>query len=178
MADINPAIIPLRQNEGGYSNVDGDNGGETYIGISRNNWPNWEGWRIVDTNKPLRDEGIIHNPVLDKLVTDFYYSEFWEANNLEDINNQAIATKLLDMCVNMGSSRGIKILQQSLANDFRYAIDIDGIAGNETIKYTNQAGTTLLGHLRQRCKDFYEGLAEEHPNDKQFLNGWLRRAGQ
>jgi len=39
--------------EGGYSNDIDDAGGETYAGISRNNFPDWYGWTIIDD---LKDE--------------------------------------------------------------------------------------------------------------------------
>lgn len=34
--------------EGGYANVLGDKGGETYMGISRVYWPSWPGWPVID----------------------------------------------------------------------------------------------------------------------------------
>ncbi len=77
-----PAMIA---HEGGYVNDPVDSGGETYKGVSRNNWPKWGGWKIIDElkakgikkakdiNDTLKnDEGMLD------LVKEFYYVNFWE----------------------------------------------------------------------------------------------------
>ena len=66
----------LRQ-ESGYANVSGDLGGETYRGITRKNFPKWDGWKIVDENKPLKNRQIIDNEELENNVMDFYYDNFY-----------------------------------------------------------------------------------------------------
>ena len=48
MADFNQAFDITMGHEGGYANNKLDTGGETYRGVSRNNWPDWEGWRLID----------------------------------------------------------------------------------------------------------------------------------
>jgi len=83
MAELMKAMPALLRNEGGYSNVEGDTGGETYRGISRNNFPNWKGWAIVDRFKPLKDEQIISDDQLDILIHIFYNENFWATNKLE-----------------------------------------------------------------------------------------------
>lgn len=174
-----PGLKQLLLNEGGYSNVTGDTGGETYRGISRNNFPHWEGWRLVDQHKPLKDEQIIADNTLDSEVVTFYLRNFWDENRLGEINNQNIAGKLLDMSVNMGSYRAIIILQQTLVNDMRISVNIDGKIGSETISAINRASApVLLQKIRGRCVAFYEGLVEKKPSNKKFLSGWLRRANQ
>lgn len=178
MSTFIAALQPLLINEGGYSNVSGDSGGETYRGISRTNYPQWKGWDFVDAAKPLRDEEIIVNSDLNDSVQEFYKLYFWDAERLGEITDQKVGTKLLDMCVNMGSHQAIKLLQQVLVNKFRYAINIDGILGKETLFHVNAAGNTLIQQLRNRCIAFYESLVEERPEDQKFLNGWLKRANQ
>ena len=37
------AFVTTMQSEGGYVNNPKDPGGETYMGISRNNYPHWQG---------------------------------------------------------------------------------------------------------------------------------------
>ena len=48
MAIFNSAFQITMGNEGGYANNPADSGGETYKGIAKNYWPNWEGWTAVD----------------------------------------------------------------------------------------------------------------------------------
>lgn len=70
--------------EGGYANVSGDTGGETYKGISRNNWPKWKGWSLIDAHKKAgnRTAASINarfnkDPEMTALVEEFYYVQFW-----------------------------------------------------------------------------------------------------
>jgi lysozyme family protein len=51
MADFKQAHSIVMNNEGGYANDPSDRGGETYKGISRNNFPNWKGWKLIDLHK-------------------------------------------------------------------------------------------------------------------------------
>ena len=41
------------EHEGGYVDDRDDRGGETYRGISRNNFPDWKGWKKIDGFKPV-----------------------------------------------------------------------------------------------------------------------------
>lgn len=150
MADFYKAIDHILVNEGGYVNDPNDAGGETKYGISKRSYPN------VDI-KLLTEEA----------AKQIYRRDFWDANNLDQIKDQAVATKILDMAVNMGSSRAAKILQQVLANDFRVSVGIDGDIGRLTIKGTNQQdGLQVLKYLRLRCIEFYTRLAERRPENR------------
>ena len=51
MSDFNIAYAKTGHAEGGYANNPDDSGGETVQGISRNNFPKWRGWMIVDLEK-------------------------------------------------------------------------------------------------------------------------------
>ena len=59
-------IDMVLKHEGGYANVSGDLGGETYRGISRKNFPSWNGWEIVDEKKPLK-----YNQILKMMCVNF-----------------------------------------------------------------------------------------------------------
>lgn len=39
------------KHEGYYANINGDRGGETYMGVARNLHPDWEGWEYIDAYK-------------------------------------------------------------------------------------------------------------------------------
>ena len=51
MANFNIEFEKLILAEGGYVNDSDDAGGETYLGISRKNNPNWSGWKLIDSIK-------------------------------------------------------------------------------------------------------------------------------
>lgn len=173
MSNFNNALKHVLANEGGYANISGDTGGQTYQGISRNNWPNWSGWSIIDKNMPLRYNQILENKDLEEVVASFYYTNFWDRMKLSSVSSQEVARKIFDMGVNMGTSRAIKLTQEVLRG-----LVVDGIIGSKTIKAINNEGEDLLDQLRTRCIKFYTDLAERRPSNRKFLNGWLRRARQ
>lgn len=100
--------------EGGYANVSGDRGGETYKGIARNFWPQWAGWAIVDKNKPLKHNQSIKDDQLESLVKQFYKRNFWDKVEGDAIDDQDIAFKLYDLAVTSGIPRSIKHIQSVL----------------------------------------------------------------
>lgn len=114
MADFLQAHKKTSVNEGGYANVTGDRGGETYAGISRVNWPNWKGWKIVDKQKPLKHNQKIKDPELENQVLDFYKKNFWDVLKADQIENQDIAFRLYDFGVTSGQSRSVKQIQKVL----------------------------------------------------------------
>lgn len=163
MADFNTALPTILKHEGGYSFVAGDSGGETYRGISRNNFPAWEGWQLVEKHKPLKNGEIIEDEELKELVADFYAKNFWNSLKLSNIKDQAVATKIMDMAVNMGVYRAFILIQEVLANKCRLSVAIDGKPGSETIRAINsQSPGYFLNLLRDKSKSFYTNLAERN----------------
>ena len=166
MAEFKSAIGYILQNEGGYVNDPSDNGGETYKGISRKNFPNWTGWDIVDPYKPLATGEIIKDDALDSLVNQFYKFNFWDKILGDGIDSQAIATYLFDFKVNAGGN-AVKCLQRILG------IAIDGIFGNGTLNALNAYQGDLLAELHKARCDYYASL-----NQPKFLQGWLNRSSR
>jgi len=113
MANFKIAYGKTNKWEGGYANVAGDNGGETYAGITRKNFPHWKGWGIVDRRKPLKNGAIISDSALEGLIHDFYKTEFWDKIGGDNIEYQELADQLYDQAVNGGVPSALKILKQS-----------------------------------------------------------------
>lgn len=111
MANFEAAYKKLKENEGGYSDVAGDAGGETYAGITSRDYPKWPGWKIVRSKPRKHNEKI---PELDKMKSEFYKSEFWDKIRGDEIDNQEYAYHLLDMAVNKGHGTAIKLAQDAL----------------------------------------------------------------
>lgn len=114
MANFQAAYDKTSKNEGGYANVSGDTGGETYAGISRKWFPNWRGWPIVDAAKPLKWNQKIKNDKLAQLVRDFYKKEFWDRVGGDQIEDQLTAERLYDFGVNAGQGVSLKQIQAVL----------------------------------------------------------------
>ena len=113
MTNFKEAWIMTAENEGGYANIPGDHGGETYMGIARNFFPKWSGWAVVDKHKPLKSNQFIHDVELNALVEQFYKDNFWNPIKGDLIEDQDLANQAFDMAVNAGVGTAINLLKES-----------------------------------------------------------------
>lgn len=169
MSDFKQALSKTLPHEGGYANVTGDAGGETYQGISRVNWPNWRGWGIIDKVKPLKYNQAIKDKHLNDLVEVFYYEHFWKPIQGDKIQSQAIANFLFDFFVNSGF-HAIKAIQRAVkAKD-------DGVMGPQTVAAINTTDPVdLLTLLKAQRLKFYKDIVTRKPDQVKFLAGWQKR---
>lgn len=165
MADFNKALAFVRKHEGGYANVSGDRGGETYAGITRINHPSWPGWVAIDAAKPLKHNAVV--PAADPYIAEFYKINYWRPIQGDNINDQRVAEFLFDWFVNSGRWAIIHAQREVGVKD-------DGNFGPRTLEAVNAAGPTLFDKLRTRRVDFVTELAKR-PGQAKFLKGWLRR---
>lgn len=173
----------LYANEGGYCDKKGDSGGETWMGIARNYYPGFAGWRIIDENilylpKIGKDSDrwkafskhLWTFPNLQVLVDSFYHSEFWDKMQGDKIANQSIANFIGDWGTNAGLTVPIKHCQRILN------LTDDGKLGSKTVDAINLAdGPTLFTNLKADRIRFYYDVVRNKPETKQFLNNWLSR---
>ncbi|GAA4839603.1 glycoside hydrolase family 108 protein [Algivirga pacifica] len=167
--------------EGYYANVSQDRGGETYRGIARKYWPNWEGWTIVDQEKRSKGGSLPHNykivdATLDKLVLAFFKQHYWEKPLFHKVRDKQLAGLLFDFYVNSRSS-AVKIIQRTLNEHFGQSLKVDGIMGNNTLSAINAVnGRMLFNQLVEERKAFYQRIVDRNPSQSIFLKGWLARA--
>ena len=114
MADYKHSIAKVLLTEGGYVNDPDDNGGETYKGISRNNWPQWTGWPFIDHAKKISGFPKNLNAIsgLRDSVMAFYRDNFWKPVGGDLIDSQEIADNLLDSAVLEGIKSAVKRAQK------------------------------------------------------------------
>lgn len=117
MADFNSEFDKLILAEGGYINDPDDNGGETYLGISRKANPKWAGWSAIDKiKKQYGTKNITARLKKDVALTNsakFYYkTNYWDVMDLDDVPSQRIAHEIFDTGVNMGVAAAIRIAQK------------------------------------------------------------------
>lgn len=172
MASFEQAIGKTLLFEGGYSNRPNDSGGETYRGISRKNFPNWEGWTTVDA---IIRQAIKYPPTqlldrdasLQASVVTFYRTNFWVEDNVTD---QDTGTKIFDLSVNVGKFHAFKIAQ------IASGITADGHWGPKTEQAINaHPYGSLLPLIRIGAENYHKAIVQTHPEDAEFLAGWLRR---
>lgn len=166
MANFKQAYELTAINEGGYANVLGDRGGETYKGIARNMHPNWRGWAIVDKHKPLKHNVYIKSIELDNLVESFYKLNFWDKVKGDLIQDQKVANFLYDYYVHSGN-RASKQVQKLVS------VNIDGVIGAKSIEAINNT-KSLFTSLYNERKSFLTSLSKQS-NQSKFLQGWLNR---
>lgn len=174
-------INMILSHEGGYSSgnekqTKGDSGKETYCGISRVYNPNWNGWKIIDTYKPIKYNSIIDNNDLKLSVIQFYYKNYYTPLKCGQFDSLLIAGHLICHGVNAGIKTSVKLLQTSINNVYNIGIDVDGIVGADTLAYSNGDKKTMVENefIKQR-NNYYKNIVARKPSQKKFLNGWLNR---
>jgi lysozyme family protein len=167
-----PKILAL---EGGYANVTGDRGGETYKGISRVNFPNWPGWIIVDKKKPLKYNQVINDPILDAQVNGFYKKYFWDSLNIDKLPGP-VQGILFDFAINSGNVTAAKAFQKVIRDTTGAKIVIDGVIGKGTINAANKANQkTLFDNFKDYRLNFYKAIVNRNPTQEKFYDGWINR---
>lgn len=170
MAEFLSAYRIVRKNEGGYVNDPNDKGGETYCGISRNNYPDWKGWKIVDNEKPLKKGALIDNAELEGLVAQFYKQTQWDVMRGDFITSQEVATYIYDWFVN-SKNKAIMRIQEVLG------IEQTGNLRDKTLSAINSMDEAeLLKKIHERRLKFYSDHVELVKSDEKFLDGWNNRA--
>ena len=168
MSNFKSALARTLKFEGGYSNDPDDAGGETYRGISRKNFPGWEGWLTVDNLRyaKLCPDG---NLPLETQVEDFYRAHFWNPIHGDDLP-EALARELFDFAVNCGIGTAVRAVQRIAG------VTADGGFGPATLAAVLKAdvGATLAA-IKQARRARYYMIAAGNPAQAKFLKGWLRR---
>lgn len=200
MADFLMAYAPLKEFEGGWCDVPGDAGGETYAGIARNFFPNWRGWPLIDAAKrhsSFREGSSAFSrhlttlPGLADLVTDWYRVEWWERMRLGQFP-QIVADELFEQAVNLGRGGSGRYVQR-LCNAFnrrrgprgeeRIFPDLaeDGCLGPKSLSamaalLSGRVSAAVFVHVLNGLQlAHYVGLGSKNFSKRKFMDGWLTR---
>lgn len=176
MADYPTAAKFVLDNEGGYSNHSSDPGGRTNYGI---------------TEETARQHGIQIGSITRDDALMIYHTTYWHPA-MNDINHQRIATKLLDLRVQFGPEKGVRIAQEAL-NVLRLSgtelwVEVDGKLGPKTIAAFNALAEQSIGTDNMLTVNYwmraavavsarsYCNQAIHTPAKLDFIYGWLQRA--
>lgn len=166
MADYNQIKKFILSWEGGYVNNKLDKGGATNKGVT---WATWSAY--------AKKKGFIPTLANLRAITDAQWDEifrpnYWNVWKAANINNQSIATLLVDWGYCSGTTTVIKNLQRYLG------VKADGIMGPVTLNKLNhneKSPIVVFEDLRDRRKKFLNDIVKRNPPQKTFLNGWLNR---
>lgn len=185
--NFNDALRHTLQFEGGYANDPDDSGGETFRGISRVNWPRWNGWKMIDRAKArgaatpkLINAAFARDPEMEQMVAVFYQRHFWRPFEALEADDR-ITAKLFDTAVNVGVGGAVKMLQRAINKMGPISqLTVDGKIGPRTIAaYGLVACNDEVCFLDTFCReqeDHYRRIVARKPSQQKFLKGWLRRA--
>jgi glycosyl hydrolase family 108/predicted peptidoglycan binding protein len=185
MSDFTPAFDYLMSHEDAHAHawltghdpaqaekmgkVTVDSGGRTRFGIA-------------EKFHPSLHKDFFSMPASDALAQAeiIYRAEYWGPMRLGELLNQAVASKIFDMGVNMGRNPAA-LLAQRAANGLllgrSLAPPIDGKIGSRTLSALNACpAAALIETLSNLSKIFYSDLAAKKPENKKYLEGWLKRA--
>ena len=154
------AVEVVLAHEGGYVNDPTDPGGETKYGISKRSYP-----RLDIKNLTIEDaKGI-------------YYRDWWLRYRYNEMADLTVATKVLDLSVNMGAVNAHRILQRAANWAEKDQLKVDGILGSKTFAPVNRAEPErLLQAIRFVAAEYYYSLAKRRTASRKHLFGWLNRA--
>lgn len=172
MSDFLPAYAFLMSNEDSqyaYRTVAdptaANPGAEAISGINSAAWP--EDYAAVAA-LPQAERGAA--------VQDFYRARFWAPSHCQLLNDQDLASRVLDSCVNQGLGTGVRLLQRAvnvLRGPAVAALAVDGVLGPSTAEAANDLDAThLLAAFRRTRADAYRELGGPS------LAAWLARAAK
>lgn len=183
MADFEKAFEITMGHEGFYSNDPNDKGLETYMGISRRWFPDWSGWKLIDT---VSDKKMIQIecPSIMNHVRSFYRSEFWNRVKGDQIKEQFIADELFDTVINMNPKKAPEFLQRALnclnRNQKLYPdLVVDGGIGPKTLgcmdKLDSDDIELLFKMLNVLQGNHYIVEMERDHSQEEYCRGWFKR---
>jgi len=163
-ADIEEALIFTLKNEGGYVDIPQDRGGATNKGITINTLSRYLGRKA--SKKEVKN--LNH-----KTITAIYKKYYWDVMNLDNLQDQSIATVLFDMGVLTGPGTSARIAQEVLNITQTKKFD------KATLQALNAttAQEFIPKFAKRHIKRFNEIVANR-PSQKIFLKGWKNRANR
>ena len=166
MADFKKAIAFVLSHEdpGLTGKVTHDSGGTTRYGISQKAFP------AVDVAALTLDQ-----------AEEIYREHYWTKVRGDEIDDEDVAAKLLDMAVNMGARQAVVLCQRAInaisEGPLTNRLTEDGAMGPATLVAINQCRPQVLLHtLRGLCAAFYLHVATVKTSEARYLDGWLARA--
>ena len=155
LVEFDDIIEKVLEHEGGLVDDSKDAGGLTNLGISQRAYP---------------DEDIRGLTV--ERAKELYKRDYWDRYRTGDLPDR-LRHIYVDMCINMGGGRAIKILQEACNSKNATKIDVDGGIGPATIKAATNVEPFRLRAYRVM---FYAELVMKKPEQERFWVGWFRRS--
>jgi lysozyme family protein len=166
---ISDPIGEVLLHEGGWVDHPNDRGGATNRGITLKTYREWLG------RSASKDEL--------RQLTEAEAREIYEKRYLTDPRIHTLPnppmTLILDMRINHGPRKAIRIMQRVINLAGFGPVDQDGILGPQTRDRAIAAQQTMGPYFQNAIVDerikFFQRIAANNPSQQVFLKGWLRR---
>jgi len=172
--------------EGGYANLKGDSGKETYRGISRVYHPNWSGWEVVDQIKARQGKNTLPNnydiPELKPDVYRFYYETYYVPMKIDNYKDVVMAALVFHRGIGMGSGNIGMLVTRAVNRTFG-----KGIEEPQNKKYpTDEVFKLVNGNrsddvtenfvivAKQRYKNIDDKKRASNPSYPGYYEQWCR----
>lgn len=109
----------------------------------------------------------------------FYQNQYWFILKGDQLTDQAVASKIFDMAVNVGKKESVTLLQRVVYGVplGAYTSDVDGKMGPQTLRKVNALdGLNVVRGLIDQWEWFITQEIKNKPHDKENENGWRARA--
>jgi len=171
MDNFDYAFIRTIEKEGGFSNDAKDRGGRTNLGISEAVFKDALRRGVINGTDSIRFLTVAQAKAIYKI-------DYWFPIKLDLVFNPDIAAEIFDTAVNMGRSRAVKIVQESL-NFLGEKLDVDGGMGAKTLaalkKWIEKDVRALFVCLNGFQFMKYVDIVKNNPDQIRFSRGWTRR---
>ena len=148
--------------EGGFVDHPADPGGRTNRGVTQRTYDAWRKQQGL-TPRDVKDieESEVHR---------IYEANYWRTAGCDSLR-EGLDLAQFDTAVNMGVQRAVRFLQQALG------CGVDGKFGSGTAAAAAQCpdvGAAIIAYCDAR-ENYYNRLAQNKPELKVFLKGWMNR---
>lgn len=167
------AVKVVLDHERGYSDNPKDPGGATKWGISLR--------YLLESKNDINHDGKIDAEDIRGLKVEqakqIYLHDWWMRYKYDQITSTLVATKTLDLSVNMGGDAAHKVIQRAINMLSINPIKEDGIIGSKTLHYLNSLNVKdLMEEICAEAEAKYKRVVAKNPNLNWALHGFLNRA--
>lgn len=163
MASFWTAVTYVIQNEGTtYTDNPNDSGGPTKYGITQNDLARWR-------KKPVSPDDVKN--LTEDEAQQIYQAFYWLPMGCDLLNDQAIATAIMDCGVLDGIVTSVRWAQEIVK------VSADGHMGPVSEAALNATdGKAFITGLVSLLTQHYQDIVAANPKDHEFLAGWLARS--
>ncbi len=153
------------EREGGFSDVEGDRGGDTYRGIT---YDVYVAWCKTQAFEPTKKH---HRSLSNFEVFEVYRVMFVKRYRIEEFTSELVRETMFSALILHGPYNMATIAQKTAGN-----LKVDGVAGSKTIRRVNSLpAAAFVNDFNINRIIFVIHIVENDETQLQFLEGWVTK---